>query len=58
MREQEVMHVSWSDIDFERSVVTVRENKRFEWKPKGVQGPLHLDSFEPAQSVEGLEKES
>jgi len=38
MREQEVMHVSWSDIDFERSVVTVRENKRFGWKPKAYKG--------------------
>ena len=38
MREQEVMHVSWSDIDFERSVVTVRENKRFDWKPKAYKG--------------------
>jgi integrase/recombinase XerD len=34
MREQEVMHVSWPDIDFERGVVTVRENKLFEWTPK------------------------
>ena len=38
MREQEVMHVSWPDIDFERSVVTVRENKRFGWKPKAYKG--------------------
>ena len=38
MREQEVMHVSWSDIDFERSVITVRENKRFGWKPKAYKG--------------------
>jgi integrase len=38
MREQEVMHVSWADIDFERSVVTVRENKRFDWKPKAYKG--------------------
>ena len=38
MREQEVMHVSWSDIDFERSAITVRENKRFGWKPKAYKG--------------------
>jgi integrase/recombinase XerD len=38
MREQEVMHVSWSDIDFERSIVTVRENKRFGFKPKAYKG--------------------
>ncbi len=38
MREQEVMHVSWSNIDFERSVVTVRENKQFGWKPKAYKG--------------------
>jgi integrase/recombinase XerD len=40
MREQEVMHVSWSDVDFERSVVTVRENKRFNWQPKKNKGRL------------------
>jgi integrase/recombinase XerD len=40
MREQEVMHVSWSDVDFERSVVTVRENKRFDWQPKKNKGRL------------------
>ncbi len=34
MREQEVMHVSWSDINFERKVVIVRENKQFGWTPK------------------------
>jgi integrase len=39
-REQEVTHVSWSDIDFERSVVTVRENKRFNWQPKKNKGRL------------------
>jgi integrase len=33
-REGEVMHVSWPDIDFERKVVTVRENPRFNWRPK------------------------
>ena len=38
MREQEVMHVSWSDIDFERSAITIRENKRFGWKPKAYKG--------------------
>jgi integrase len=38
MREQEVMHVSWPDIDFERGVVTVRENKLFGWTPKANKG--------------------
>jgi integrase len=38
MREQEVMHVSWSDIDFKRSVVIVRENQRFGFKPKAYKG--------------------
>jgi integrase/recombinase XerD len=38
MREQEVMHAEWSWIDFERSVVTVRENKKHDWKPKAYKG--------------------
>ena len=38
MREQEVMHAEWSWIDFERSVVTVRENKKHNWKPKAYKG--------------------
>jgi integrase/recombinase XerD len=37
-REQEIMHLSWSDIDFERSIVTVRENKEFGFKPKAYKG--------------------
>ena len=49
MREQEVMHVSWSDIDFERSTITVRENKRFGWKPKAYKGRYIRNPCEPAQ---------
>jgi len=36
--EQEVMNVSWPVFDFERSTVTVRENKRFGFKPKAYKG--------------------
>jgi integrase/recombinase XerD len=38
MREQEVMHCSWSDVNFERSVVHVRENKEHGFKPKAYKG--------------------
>jgi integrase/recombinase XerD len=38
MREQEVMYSDWSNIDFERKVVTVRENKQFGWTPKEDKG--------------------
>ena len=38
MREQEVMYVSWSDIDFEQKSITVRENKRFGFRPKVYKG--------------------
>lgn len=37
-REQEVMNADWSWVDFERSVITVRENKRTGWKPKAYKG--------------------
>ena len=38
MREQEVMHADWSWVDFERNVITVRENKKFGWQPKKNKG--------------------
>jgi integrase/recombinase XerD len=38
MREQEVMNAEWSWIDFERSVITIKENKRTNWKPKAYKG--------------------
>lgn len=38
MREQEVMHASWTDIDFENKTATVRENKQFGFKPKAYKG--------------------
>jgi integrase/recombinase XerD len=38
MRDQEVMHSDWSWVDFERNVISVRENKRFNWKPKANKG--------------------
>jgi integrase len=40
MREQEVMHASWTDIDFENKTATVRENKQFGFKPKAYKGRL------------------
>ena len=40
MREQEVMHCEWSWIDFEQKTATVRESKRFGWKPKAYKGRL------------------
>jgi integrase/recombinase XerD len=42
MREQEVMHCEWSWIDFEQKTATVRESKRFGWKPKAYKGRLIL----------------
>jgi len=38
MREQETMHVSWPDIEFEKKIVTVRENRQFGWTPKAYKG--------------------
>lgn len=38
MREQEVMHGSWTWLNFERNVITVRENKQFNWQPKKNKG--------------------
>jgi integrase len=40
MREQEVMNADWSWLDFERSVITVRENGRTGFKPKAYKGRL------------------
>jgi integrase len=40
MREQEVMHASWDDIDFENKTATVRENKQWGFKPKAYKGRL------------------
>jgi integrase len=40
MREQEVIHAEWSWIDFENNTATVRENKRFGFKPKAYKGRL------------------
>jgi integrase/recombinase XerD len=34
MRDQEVMLADWSWVNSERNVITVRENKRFDWRPK------------------------
>ncbi len=38
MRDQEVMNADWSWIDFERSVITIKENKRTGWTPKAYKG--------------------
>jgi integrase/recombinase XerD len=40
MREQEVMNADWSWVDFERSFITVKENKRTGFKPKAYKGRL------------------
>jgi integrase len=40
MRDQEVQHAEWSWVDFERNIIAVRENKRFNWKPKANKGRL------------------
>src|SRR5208337_997938 len=45
MREQEVMHSSWNDLDFAHSTVTVRWKPQYGWSPKAYKGreiPLPL----------------
>jgi integrase len=38
MREQEVMHATWADVNTTRKTVTVRENLEYGWTPKTYQG--------------------
>src|SRR5271166_1632477 len=45
MREQEVMHSSWNDLDFAHSTVTIRWKPQYGWSPKAYKGreiPLPL----------------
>jgi integrase/recombinase XerD len=38
MREQEIIHAEWSWIDWDNKTITVRENRRFGFKPKAYKG--------------------
>ena len=56
MREQEVMHAAWADINLNRGAVTVRYKREYGFSPKNYKGreiPIPIKLVQVAQKVEG-----
>jgi integrase len=57
MREQEVMHCSWDDINLTRGTVTVRHKPEYGFSPKNYREREIPISCEAREGIEGSEGE-
>jgi len=57
MREQEVMYLYWSDVNFAASTVRVSPQTRPWMDTQGVQRARDSDSYETGEETEGVEGE-
>ncbi|MGA8510742.1 MAG: hypothetical protein WB762_34455 [Candidatus Sulfotelmatobacter sp.] len=57
MREQEVMHCSWDDINLSRSTITVRYKPEYGFSPKNYK-EREIDPREAGKGIEGSRRRS